>query len=264
MSVLFLDELPLVRVETFYLRLTDVPFYETGFSNASLVNLTNVNGTNAIIPGPVGTLPLNQFIYYIIGALVLIVCSYAIWAILKAMIFPKRYLETMRIGKLKDSDPPPPYRARRSPAHATLNAIVKDELGRHRTDTRYQTTGYPEPSLVEKPNLPLPVVRELENPDDPDDGTIMQDIGQWEALVKDKAKLDVTIANLQRIAEARKKGGEAGAINPRLLQKLQERARIENSINATYERFRGRRGEWSPEEWQVVELIMEYSRKSTV
>jgi len=262
MSVLFLDELPLVRVDTFYLRLTDVPFYETGFSNASLVNLTNVNGTNAIIPGPVGTLPLDQFIYYIIGALVLIICSFEIWAIFVAMISPKRYLEKTR--PFESVDAPPPYRARRPPAPARVNTIVRDELGRYRTETKYQTNGYPEPSLVAKPNLPLPVVREIADPENSDDGMALQDIGSWEKLVMEKGKLNITIANLQRIAEARRKAGELGAINPRLQAALQKRAQVENSINATYERFRERRGEWSAEEWQVVELIMEYSRRSAI
>jgi hypothetical protein len=262
MSALFLDELPLVRVNTFYLRLTDVPFYETGFSNASLVNLTNVNGTNAIIPGPVGTLPLDQFIYYIIGALVLIICSFAIWAIVKAMIFPTRYLETTR--SFATLDAPPPYKTRKSPATARVNTIVRDELGRHRAETKYQIKGYHPPILVEKPNLPIPVVREITDADNPDDGTTLLDIGAWENLVKEKAKLNITIANLQRIAEARRKAGELGAVSPRLLAALQKRANVENSINATYERFKERRGEWSAEEWRVVELIMEYSRRSTV
>jgi hypothetical protein len=259
MSVLFLDELPLVRVDTFYLRLTDVPFYETGFSNASLVNLTNVNGTNAIIPGPVGTLPLDQFIYYIIGALVLIICSFAIWAIAKAMIFPTRYLETTR--SFATLNAPPPYRTRRPPATARVNTIVRDELRRHRTETKYQINGYHPPTLAEKPNLPIPVVREIVDADNPDDGTALLDIGAWESLVKEKAKLNITIANLQRIAEARRKAGELGAISPRLRAALQKRAEVENSINATYERFKERRGEWRAEEWRVVELIMEYSRQ---
>jgi hypothetical protein len=260
MSVQFLDELPLVRVETFYLRLTDVPLYETGFSNASLLNLTNANGTNAIIPGPVGTLPLDEFIYYIIGALVIIFCILGIWAIFKAIIRPKRFYEETRTSTSPDL--PPPYRAKRPPPPARVNTIVRDQLGRRRSEPKYQSDGYPDPSPVVKPNLPLPVVTEV--PAGNADGTAMQDIGEWEKLVKEKAKLDNTIANLQRIAQARKQAGEGGTINPRLHAALQKRAQVQNSINATYERFNKRREEWSAEEWQVVESIMEYSRRSTV
>lgn len=262
MSALFLDELPLVRVDTFYLRLTDVPFYETGFSNASLVNLTNVNGTNAIIPGPVGTLPLDQFIYYIIGALVIIFCSVAIKDVFNAIIFPRRYSEKTRTSASLDAPPPncpPPYKARRPPAPARVNTIVRDELRRYRTQPKYQTEGYAEPPLIDKPNLPLPVVGEVVDPDDPGDGTASQDINTWETLVKEKAKLNITIANLQRIAEARIKAGEFGVVSPRLQAALQQRAKVENSINAMYERFKERREDWSPEEWQVIDLIMEYS-----
>ena len=261
MSVQFLDELPVVRVENFYLRLIDVPFYETGFSNASLVNLTNANGTNAIIPGPVGTLPLDQFIYYIIGALVLIFCSAGIWAIGKAIIQPKRYFENTRTSA--SLDPPPPYRARRPPPPARVNTIVRDELGRHRSERKYQSDGYPEPSLVAKPNLPLPVVIEVPAGNS-DDGTALQDIEEWENLVKEKAKLNITVANLRRISQAQRQAGEGGTGNPRLQTALQRWAQVENSINAAYERFKARREEWSAEEWQVVESIMEYSRRSTV
>lgn len=262
MSVLFLDELPLVRVETFYLRLTDVPFYETGFSNVSLVNLTNANGTNAIIPGPVGTLPLNQFIYYIIGALVIIFCSVGIWTIFKAILHPKKYFQETNTSASLDL--PPPYRARRPPPPARVNIVVRDEVRRRRTESRYQPNGHAELSLVAKPNLPLPIVREIVDPENSDDGMALQDIGAWENLVKEKAKLNNTIRNLQRIAQARRQAGELGAVNPRLQAALQRRTQVENSINATYGRFRERRGEWSAEEWRVVELIMEYSRHSTV
>jgi len=261
MSVQFLDELPLVRVENFYLRLTDVPLYQTGFSNASLVNLTNANGTNAIIPGPVGTLPLDEFIYYIIGALVIIFCILGIWDIFKAVIRPQRFYKETRTSASPDLTPP--YRAKRPPPPARLNTILRDQLGRRRREPKYQSNGYADPSPLVKPNLPLPVVIEVPAGNS-DDESALQDIGEWEKLVKEKAKLDNTITNLQRIAQAQKQAGEGGMINPRLQAALQKRARVQNSINATYERFNARRGEWSAEEWQVVESIMEYSQRSTV
>lgn len=254
----FLDELLVVRTNMFFLRLANVPFHDSGFSDSSLAQPYNGKRTSSFIPGPIGTLPVDQFIYYLIGALVLLICSVAIWTIFKAMLFPRRYFESTKT--LTSIDPPPPYRARRPPASARVNTIIRDELGRHRTETKYQTNGYPEPPPVVKPNLPLPLVREIVVADNSDDGWALQDIGAWENLVKEKAKLNVSISNLQRIDEARRQGGEFGAINPRLQAALLERAKVENEINATYERFRAKREEWKAEEWQVVELIMEYSR----
>jgi hypothetical protein len=141
---------------------------------------------------------------------------------------------------------------------------VREELGRYRTEPKYHIEGFSEPSLVVQPNLPLPVVREIVDADNLEDGMTLQEIGAWENMVKEKAKLNVTIVNLQRIERARRQAGELGAINPRLQAALQRRAQVERLINATYERFIQRRGEWSAEEWQVVELIMKYSRQSTV
>jgi hypothetical protein len=246
MSVLFLDELPLVHMETFYLRLIDMPFYETGFSNASL------------IPGPVGTLPLDQFIYCIVGALAIIFCIIGNWASIQAMRHPKT--------KIPPSLGTPPYKTRRPPVAAVVSTIVRDELGRHRTDSRYpQPEGsYPEPSLLAKPNLPIPVVQEVPDSENSGDGMGLQNIGEWENLVKEKAKLNITITHLQRIAQARSQSGEVSASKARLRAALERRAKVQNLINAAYERFKERKETWSGEEWEVVELIMKYSDHSTV
>ena len=250
MSAIVLDELPWPRVDTSRSRPTE-------FSNLPLVKPSNINERSTTIPGSVGTLPLDHFIYILIGVLVFLCCSFSIWDIFKAMISPRKYLGT--IGSKASANVATPYRERKPPAPRRVNTMARGEVEKYRTQPRYQADGFLEPSPVQKPNLPLPVVREMENPEQLGAGINMRDIEAWGNLVKEKEKLNVTIANLERLTQARKQAGQLGAIDPRLHAALQRRADVENSINVTYEGFRGRRGEWSTDEWQVVELIMQYS-----
>lgn len=208
------------------------------------------------MPKPVGSLPLNHFIYYIIAALVILLSSFSIWAIFRALLSPRKYLLAHLSAREKD---PPPYRARRPPAPSSVASFVREEVRRHRSLAKYQyqVNSHRDAWIMEKPNLPLLVDGEVIAPGNGADTFL--DVPAWENEVKEKARLKTTIANLQRIAQARKDAGEQVAINPRLLAALQRRAKVENSINAAYERFRERRAEWTEEEWRVVEQIMECS-----
>ena len=133
--------------------------------------------------------------------------------------------------------------------------MARGEVGKLRTEPKYQADGFLDSSLAAKPNLPIPVVMEISNPERPGTGIDARDIEAWGNLVKEKESLNITIANLERLAQTRQQAGQQGT-NPRLLGALQRRAEVENLINATYERFKERRAEWSAEEWQVIELIM--------
>jgi len=140
-----------------------------------------------------------------------------------------------------------------------VSAVARGEVGKLRTEPKYQGDGFLEPSLLAKPNLPIPVVMEISDPEQPGTGIDARDIEAWGNLVKERESLNITIANLERLAQARGQAGQQGTMNPRLLAALQRRAEVANSINATYEKFRERRAEWSAEEWQVIELIMQHS-----
>lgn len=246
MSVIFLGEIRSFDVDTSRSR--------TELSNGSLLKLRNIHERSTLVPKPVGILPLDKFIYIIIGVLVFLCCSFSLWAIFNAMRSPRRYFETMRSEA--NVDVAPPYREKRPPASRRVSAMVRGEVGKLRTQPIYQADL--EPSLMAKPNLPLPVVKEIAEPEQPRTGIKPRDIEAWGVLVKEKESLNITIANLERLTQARKQAGDMGAVNPRLLAALQRRADVENSINATYERFK-QRGEWTTEEWQTIELIMQYS-----
>jgi hypothetical protein len=251
MSVVFLDELPLFRMDTSHSR-------PSQFLNVSVMTLNGIHQRSTTIPGPVGTLPLDYFIYILIGVLVLLCCSFSIWNIFKAMISPKKYFKTMR--NEPSVDVVSLYRAKKPPAPGRMNAMARDEVQKYRTQQRYQADGFLERSLVEKPNLPLPVGGKATGPEARSGpGITIGDIEAWGNLVQEKEAVNVTIANLERLAQAERRAGQMGATDPRLHAALQRHADIENSIKATFEGFRGRRREWSTEEWQVIELIMQYS-----
>jgi hypothetical protein len=103
------------------------------------------------------------------------------------------------------------------------------------------------------------VVTEIVHPDQPGTGIDSRDIEAWGNLVKERGSLKITIANLERLAQARQQAGQQGSINPKLLAARQRHTEVQHSINTTYEKFRDKRAEWSAEEWQVIELIMQHS-----
>ncbi|EHL02288.1 hypothetical protein M7I_1631 [Glarea lozoyensis 74030] len=94
-----------------------------------------------------------------------------------------------------------------------------------------------------KPNLPLPVVQKETHQEQPEPGLDVCDIETWSDLVKEKSKLDIAISNWERVSQAQTRAGQPV---------------VENLINATFERFKEKRGEWSTQEWQVIEQIMQY------
>lgn len=251
MSVVLLDQLPSFHADTSESRPSES-------SNVAVITLNNIHQRSATIPGPVGALALDHFIYILIGVLVLLCCSVSIWNIFKAIISPRQYFKTTLENQPR-VDVVSPYRSKQPPAPVRVNAIARDEVQKCRTQQRYQADGFLERLLVEKPNLPLPVAGEVASPKPSRPGTNIRDIEAWGNLVQQKKAVDITIANLERLAQAERRAGQLGAINPRLHAALQRRADIENSIKATYEAFKERRGEWSNEEWQVIELIMQYS-----
>lgn len=253
MSVTFLNELPLLGVDT-------PSTWPTEPSKVSAIKLSNIH-ERSTIPAPVGILPLDHFIYILIGVLVFLCCSVTLWAIFKAIKSPRRYFEAMRSEA--SAYIAAPYRERKPPAPGRVNAKAREEVGKLRDEPKYQGDRYLEPSLAAKPNLPLPVVMKIADPEQPGTGVDAHDIKAWGNLVKEKESLKITITNLERLVQARQQAGQQagqqGTINPRLLAAMQRRAEVQNSINATYERFRERRAEWSAEEWQVIELIIQHS-----
>ncbi|CZR66371.1 uncharacterized protein PAC_16272 [Phialocephala subalpina] len=249
MSVMYLDELSLFSVAA-----PRSP--PTELSNLPPIELRNIH-ERSTIPAPVGILPLDHFIYILIGVLVFLCCSIALWTIFKAVKSPKRYYEAMRPEA--SAHVAAPYRSRNSPPPWRVNAKVKEEVRKLKDEPKYQGDGFLEPSLAAKPNLPIPVVMEIVDPEQPGTGMDSRDIEAWGNLVKERESLKMTIANLERLARARQQAGQQGSINPRLLAGRQRHAEVQNSINATYEKFRERRAEWSAEEWQVIELIMQHS-----
>jgi hypothetical protein len=246
---MFLDQLLSFDVDTSY----SLP---TQLSDGFLIKSRNIH-ERSTVPGPVGILPLDHFIYIIIGVLVFLCCSFSLWSIFKTIKSPRTYFEAIRSEAA--TNVASPFREKKAPPPGRVSAMARGEVGKLRAQPIYQADGFLEPSLMAKPNLPLPVVREIAEPEQPGAGMEAVDIEAWGALVKEKESLNITIANLERVAEVRKQTGEFGAMNPRLLTALQRRAEVENSINAAYEKFKQRRGEWSTDEWQVVELIMKYS-----
>jgi hypothetical protein len=249
MSVMYLDELSLFGVAT----PSSLPIE---LSNLPPVKLRDIH-ERSTIPAPVGILPLDHFIYILIGALVFLCCSVALWTIFKAAMSPKRYHEAMR----SEASPyvAAPYRSQNSPPTRIVNAKVREEVGKLRNEPKYQGDGFLEPSLAAKPNLPIPVVTEIVHPDQPGTGIDSRDIEAWGNLVKERGSLKITIANLERLAQARQQAGQQGSINPKLLAARQRHTEVQHSINTTYEKFRDKRAEWSAEEWQVIELIMQHS-----
>jgi len=175
------------------------------------------------------------------------------------MMSPRKYLERMR-SEVAD-DVIFPYREKRLPVPERVNTMARGEVEKYRTQGRYQADGLLEPLLVANPNLPFPVEREIQVADSeqPRAGINMHEIDVWGNLVKEKQQLNITVANLERLAHAQKQAGTLGAIDPRLHAALQRRAELENAINVAYSGFRERRGELLTEEWRVMELIMQYS-----
>jgi hypothetical protein len=250
MSAIFPDQLP---------SLIDTSRSPTEFLDVSLLKLSNIRERSPTIPEYVGTLPLRHFIYILIGVLVFLCCSFSIWQIFRIIISPRKYLEQMRSESRPDVTSP--YREKRPPVPRRVNTTTRGEVEKYRAQERYQADGFLEPLLVANPNLPFPVEREIQVADleQPRAGINTHEIEAWGNLVKEKEKLNTTIANLERLTQVQNQAGSLGAIDPRLHAALQRRAEVEKAINAGYNGFRERRGEWRTEEWQVVELIMQYS-----
>jgi len=209
------------------------------------------------IPAPIGILPLDHFIYILIGVLVFLCCVIALWDTIKTVKSPKRYYEAMKSQARVHVAAP--YKSRHILPPGRVNARMRDEVRRLRVEPKYQGDGFLDPSMTAKPDLPIPVVMEKVKPEQSGTGLDSLDIETWGNLVKERESLRITIANLERLTQVKQQAGQLGSINPRLLAARQRYAEVQNSINATYEKFREKRAEWSAEEWQIIELIMQHS-----
>jgi hypothetical protein len=209
------------------------------------------------IPAPVGILPLDHFIYILIGVLVFLCCIVALWNTFKAAQSPKKYYHAMRSQARVQVAAP--YKSRYSLPPGRVNAKMREEVRKLKDEPKYQGNGSLEPSLTTKPDLPIPVVIEKVKPELSGTGSDSLDIEAWGKLVKERETLKVTITNLERLRQMQQQAGQLGSTNPRLLAARQRQAEVQNSIGTTYERFREKRAELSAEEWQVIELIMQHS-----
>ncbi|EPE24778.1 hypothetical protein GLAREA_08631 [Glarea lozoyensis ATCC 20868] len=225
---------------------------------SAVVQYSNINTRGTIDPKNVGILPLHVFIYIIIGVLVTLCCSVSIWEILKTLISARRFISQRGLRMNVDAKAKASFRQKRARLPGRVATIAKREVGKYRTQPMYQADGFLDPTLMAKPNLPLPVVQKETHQEQPEPGLDVCDIETWSDLVKEKSKLDIAISNWERVSQAQTRAGQPGANHPRLLATLQRRTVVENLINATFERFKEKRGEWSTQEWQVIEQIMQY------
>jgi hypothetical protein len=209
------------------------------------------------IPAPVGILPLDHFIYILIGVLVFLCGIIALWNTFKAAKSPKKYYQAMR--SQAGAHVAAPYKSRYSLPPGRVNAKMRAEVRKLKEEPKYQGDGSLGPSLTAKLDLPIPVVVEKVEPEQSGIGSESLDIEAWGNLVKERESLKITIANLERLTQVQQQSGQLGSINPRLLAARQRHAEVQNSIGVTYEKFRERRAEWSTDEWQIIELIMQHS-----
>ena len=233
-------------------------------ANATAKNGTNstaLTGLNSTFilgeKGPhVGSLPLTEFIYVMSGSLIFVACLIPLVSFLQLFIKlmsgihnETRSDETAQIRPFLDKKPRP-----QTILEITAQTIVR----RQRQAANMQSNLDRESLSFAPPNLPLPVpMPELEVAAPAPEATV-EDIHEWQQLIKQKQQLDVAIANLQRVNGVRRRSGAGNAV---VAQKLRESsyklAQLTGSINRTFERFKSLQGTWNPKEWVLISEIHE-------
>jgi len=202
----------------------------------------------------VGTLPLNQFIYIIIGVVILI-CYFSCDKSIKDLLC----IRPKEIFAAEDptSTSTAVFAQKRRPSRK-ISSCMREEISKERDYHAYpRSGGHLEPMFSDVPkDLPLPVAVEAAASEGPSPEHVSaQAITQWELQIGRAMELDLVITNLQRIEQVRREAGASG--DGKLEEARRRRGALIEEINKTAQKFQDKREHWSAVEWTALQQVIE-------
>ena len=212
------------------------------------------NGTISANDLPhVGSIPLTEFIYALVGGLVFLIWLYPIYSFVELVRKEKR-----DIGM--ESSEPPPFMKKKAPPSTRLQRIARVQIHNKKAGLSIVPNLDSTVSLpILRPNLPLPVV----TPNEPQGSDYSQgvitsiEVRDCLELVKQRNHIDIMIKNLQRVENARKAfQDENRTTSEKLREALKTRTQIQQEIDSTLNSFVNRRTSLTADEWRILQQVL--------